>query len=106
MPGVRATDAAQFMPFAALTGFEELVSEREHSGEPRHEVTEERAEEVSCMLARLRRGDEVVVTHYGHDRYVETAGTVREVSEAFRRLELVGGEQILFKDIWAIRWRV
>lgn len=100
-----ATDAAQFMPFAALTGFEEMAQEQERAPEePRRTPTEERAEQVSRMLVRLQRGDEVEVTHYDHRRYASTVGTVRQVNEALRTLELEGGRRILFEDIWSLQW--
>ena len=102
----RATDAAQFIPFAALNGYYGLVQEkeREHASEPRRPVTEERQEELSRMLVRLRRGDEVVVTHYGHRAYVTTHGTVRQVNEVRHTLDLVEGGSILFEDMWEIAW--
>lgn len=125
--GTRATDAAQFMPFAALTGYYATVREQELElgAEPRRALTEERAEEVSRMLARLQKGDHVVVTHYGHDRYVITSGRVRQVDTTFRTLELVSAQglgaktqsagnnvaplsgtttRVLFEDIWELSW--
>lgn len=102
----RATDAAQFMPFAALTGYYGLVQarERELDVEPRRPMTEERQEELSNMLVRLRRGDGVVVTHYDRRSYVTTRGTVRQVNEVRHTLDLVEGGSILFVDIWEIAW--
>lgn len=104
----RNTDAAQFMPFAALTGFEELAAEQANAGEARHTLTEERAEEISRMLVRLRKGDLVEATYYGRDRYRTTIGKVRQVDSTFRMLILIGeGAQpdarILFEDIWNLR---
>jgi hypothetical protein len=106
--GSRATDAAQFMPFAALTGFEELTYAQENEPERRRTVTEEHAEEISRMLVRLRKGDIVQVTHYEYSRYVTSAGAVRQVDSTFRRLVLVGegaqpDRRILFEDIWELR---
>ena len=40
---VRAGRAAQFMPFAALTGYYELVRKQEITAEPKCELTEEKA---------------------------------------------------------------
>lgn len=104
----RNTDAAQFMPFAALTGFEELAAEQANAGEARHTLTEERAEEISRMLVRLRKGDLVEATYYGRDRYRTTIGKVRQVDSTFRILILIeeGGQpdaRILFEDIWNLR---
>lgn len=101
-------DAAQFMPFAALTGFEEMASAQEQADEPRRTLTEERAEQVSRMLVRLQKGDAAQVTHYAYGRYEISAGVVRQVDSTFRRLVLVGeggrpDQRILFEDIWDLR---
>lgn len=102
--GNRGTDAAQFMPFAALSGYYDLVREQEQTSEPRRTPTEERVEEVSRMLMRLRKGDEVLVVHYERNVYTVTRGTVRQVDEALRSLDLASGKRILFEDIWELRW--
>lgn len=104
----RNTDAAQFIPFAALTGFEELAAEQANAGEARRTLTEEHAEEISRMLVRLRKGDLVEATYYRRDRYHTTIGKVRQVDSTFRMLILIGeGDQpdarILFEDIWNLR---
>ena len=61
---VRAGRAAQFMPFAALTGYFELVRKQEITVEPKCELTEEKALELSKKLEGLKRGDLVRVTYY------------------------------------------
>lgn len=100
----RNTDAAQFMPFAALVGYEQAVAERCRPRETRRTPTEERVMAVSRMLMRLRRGDRVLVRHYDGRReaYVTTCGTVRQVDEAYRRLRLKEGGDVLFEDIWEL----
>ncbi len=61
---VRANRAAQFMPFAALTGYYELVRKQEITVEQKRELTEEKALELSQKLEGLKRGDLVRVTYY------------------------------------------
>lgn len=105
-----ASDVSQFMPFSALNGYYDLVREQEHTAEPRHAMTEERAERISRMLARLRKGDAISVVHYAHSAYVTTSGVVRQVDATFRTLELAGrgaapGPRILFEDIWELDWQ-
>lgn len=99
-----ATDAAQFIPFAALSGYYGLVREQERERESKRTLTEEHVEEVSRMLERLRKGDEVRVTHYRHDHYEVTEGTVRQLDGARRALDLQEGPHILFEDIWELVW--
>ena len=59
---VRANRAAQFMPFAALTGYYELVRKQEITVEPKRELTEEKALALSKKLEGLKRGDLIRVT--------------------------------------------
>lgn len=100
----RADRAAQFMPFAALTGYYELAREQELArlAEPRHELTEEEAEELSHVLVGLKRGDQVRVRRYERDRYVRRTGTVNEV-DATRRVLRLGATAIPFDDIAGIK---
>ena len=109
-PGARGTAgaarghadrAAQFMPFAALTGFYDLVREQERTREPRREVREERAEEISSALSSLRRGDLVRVTHYADDAYVTREGIVARIETNLRILQVVR-TRIRFDDLWEV----
>ena len=93
--------AAQFMPFAALKGYHELARSKELVPEPRREMTDERALELTRAIGALRKGDVVRVVHYEGDGYVETVGAVSEVVEQFRFLRIVLKE-IAFDDIFSI----
>ena len=51
----RADRAQQFMPFAALKGYYDLIRERERVAEPKRELTDEQALELSRKLSQLKR---------------------------------------------------
>lgn len=97
----RASRAAQFMPFAALTGYYELVREQERVIEPRHELTEDESERLSHAFARVRRGDLVRLTYYDRDGYRTRAGRIEDIDEATRQLRM-NGRYIAFDDIWCL----
>ena len=99
----RASRAAQFMPFAALTGYYDLVREQERITEPRHELTEEEAEALSRAIMQVRRGDLVRLTYYDRGAYKTRAGVVRAIEPDRRRLRL-GDDTVPFDDIWKL-WR-
>lgn len=94
----RADRAAQFMPFAALTGYYELVREQERVAEPRREMTDEMAAALTAKLTRIRRGDLVRVTFYELDGYINRVDVVQQIEAPFRRLRLKGAT-IPFDDI-------
>ncbi|WP_195419473.1 hypothetical protein [Collinsella sp. D33t1_170424_A12] len=84
----RADRAAQFMPFAALTGYYQLAREQERIVEPKHELTEEEAESLSRQLMQLKKGDLVRVTYYDWDGYITRTDIVHSIEPAFRKLRL------------------
>ena len=85
---VRANRAAQFMPFAALTGYYELVRKQEITVEPKRELTEEKALMLSKKLEGLKRGDLVRVTYYDTYGYRSRTGILAEALPAFKLLKL------------------
>ena len=100
-PRRHADRAAQFMPFAALTGYYDLVRERERVSEPRREPSEEEAARISAELAAVRKGQLVRVTHYERDAYVTTEGIVARVDPTARELAVVR-RRIAFDDVWRV----
>lgn len=76
------------MPFAALTGYYELVRKQEITVEPKCELTEEKALELSQKLEGLKRGDLVRVTYYDMYGYRARTGILDEVLPAFKLLKL------------------
>ena len=100
-PRRHADRAAQFMPFAALTGYYDLVRERERVSEPRREPSEEEAARISAELSAVRKGQLVRVTHYERDAYVTTEGIVTSVDPAARELAVVR-RRIAFDDVWRV----
>lgn len=85
---LRANRAAQFMPFAALTGYYELVRKQEITVEPKRELTEEKALVLSKKLEGLKRGDLVRVTYYDAYGYRSRTGILDEALPTFKLLKL------------------
>ncbi|WP_139651231.1 hypothetical protein [Raoultibacter phocaeensis] len=94
----RADRAQQFIPFAALKGYYDLVRQRERTPEPRREQTEEHALRLSRKLAQVRKGSMVAVTHYDKDAYLTTRGIVTDIDTVFRTLTVVK-KRMAFEDI-------
>lgn len=96
--------ARQFMPFAALKGYHDLVRERERIRVTQRDLTDEQAQALSNALSRISKGDISNITHYENGEYLTTCGTVSEVSETLRTMS-IGGRNISFDDIVAISQR-
>lgn len=98
-----ANRARQFIPFAALRGYEGLVEQHARVPEPRRELTSERADELTRVLANLQRGEPVRVTYYDetHCGSVCVEGPAGQVDPTFRTL-CVGSARIRFADLIAV----
>lgn len=108
----RQDRAAQFSPFAALTGYEAVVKETGRLTDQRRELTED---EKAVLDARLRMvmewegaPPEVTVTYFQPDTrksggaYLTAQGHIKKVEEHRRVLVMVGGGEIPIDQIASI----
>ena len=93
--------AKQFMPFAALRGYYDLVRQKERVPEERRELTEEMGERLSRVFACAQKGDMLAVTHYDQDAYVTTTGVLTRFDPVARTLTIVK-RTISFADLLAV----
>lgn len=97
----RADRAQQFMPFAALTGYYQMIREMQRVVEPRRELTDEEAADLNRVLSRVRRGDLVRVRYYDRDCYTSRTDIVRQVDAALRQIRLKHLD-IAFADVHSV----
>lgn len=86
----RADRAKQFMPFAALKGFEEAL---EKAGKPvcdRVLLGEDAQAELDAALRALQVGDRISLTWYRETEYVSRTGRVDRIDRNGRLLYLSG----------------
>ena len=95
--------AKQFAPFAAVTGLDILLreKERENQREPKRILSDERTAEIDAALRHLKEGDSCTVTYYNGDGYVSVSGTINPLDIKGRSLN-VSGTEISFEDIYEI----
>ena len=92
--------AAQFSPFAALTGYDAAIEETARLTDRRIELTEAEEAEISRKLAGLKRGDEVELTWFVPDkkktggRYVTQSVTVKQLVPTEGKVVLADGRSI------------
>ncbi len=105
--------AAQFMPFRALTGYEDAVQETARLTEEKAELTEDEKALLDARLQKLAEEianqPEVTLTYFQPDKrksggaYVTIAGRLKKIDDVEGALLLVGGERILIEDIVEIQ---
>ena len=105
--------AAQFMPFRALTGYEDAVHETSRLTDERVELTEDEKALLDAKLQRLTdrlaSRPQVTLTWFQPDKrkaggaYVTTTGRLKKIDDFEGVLLLASGERIAIKDILIIQ---
>lgn len=96
-----ADRAKQFMPFAALRGFEELVADIARAREGKRDLLDDYKAQLDYALQSLVAGDIVTVRHYKDETYIEITGKLIEICETERKI-IVDDIQISIDDIFDI----
>ncbi len=97
----RGERAKQFMPFAALKGFEELLAEKEKMIVPKIELSEERKAELDVIMRSIKKNDVITITYYVQNEYLKMRGMVSGIDTNARYLKVVN-TKIPFDDIYDI----
>ncbi|MDE6624746.1 MAG: hypothetical protein K2O59_01720 [Lachnospiraceae bacterium] len=102
--------AAQFSPFAALSGHEEAISETGRITESKHILTPEKREELDEKLQMIRScltyHPEVSISYFLRDTkksggsYLSVIGILKKIDENSRSLILENGTSIPLDDIY------
>lgn len=108
-PMSRADRAAQFSPFAALTGYDAAVRETARVTERRIELDEgvkaELNARLNCILEHLPEHPQVSITYFMPDEkksggaYRTVTGTVRKLDSFAKTLTLVDGTVVSMEEM-------
>ena len=90
--------AKQFMPFAALRGYDSLVKSSDKVVCEKKELSEEEQAALSQTVLKLKKGDIVRVKFYNIDGYCEIKGAVTGIDLVFKSVTVIK-EKINFADI-------
>lgn len=98
--------AAQFSPFAALTGYEEATRETSRLTNEKIELSEEDMEELNRKLQNFK--GEAAITYFVKDErksggsYVTIKGEVRRIDDYEKAVVMRDGSKIFIEDILEI----
>lgn len=101
--------AAQFAPFAALTGHGAAIEEAARVTEAKRELSEDVKERLDAILEKVTEGTLIGLTYFEKDpykaggAYKELTGKVKRVKENTRTLILETGIEIALEDIYEIK---
>ena len=104
--------AAQFSPFAALTGYEDAVEETARLTDTRLELSEDMKtilnEKMQMIVDNLDSDPVVIITYFVPDKkksggaYVDVTGVVKEIDEYERCIVMTDKKKIPIEQIRAI----
>ncbi len=108
-PLKRASYAAQFSPFAALTGYDGIVSEAARITDERIELNETDMEIINAKLQivcdRIKEKPELTVTYFVADKkksggkFLKTTASARRIDDVERVIYFTDGTKLPFDDI-------
>ena len=108
--------AAQFSPFAALTGFEDIIEESARLTDERLELSEERQfrinERLRLILENISERPEVKITYFVPDKrksggaYEAVTGSVRLIDECDGTVIFTDHRAVSIADIYDIEGEI
>ncbi len=100
-PMSRADRAKQFMPFAALKGYEEAVKESEKRKKEKIILAEDRKEELDFKLRQLEYGDVVTISYFDSGEYRKVRDRFIKADDLKKKI-VVGKKEIDIENITEI----
>ena len=108
-----ADRAARFAPFAAITGYEEMVLEEARVTDERIEMDESSKaalnEKLNMILEFIDEQPEVSITYFEPDKrkaggaYITVTGTVKRIDEYEHLVIMTDGKKINIDDIYNLQ---
>lgn len=106
--------AAQFAPFAALTGHKESINEASRITDLKKELDENQKEilnnKLNYIVLNLDKSHEIKITYFQSDskkgggKYVTVVTSVKKIDEYNRVLVLNNGMKINIDDLYQLEW--
>ncbi len=107
-----ADRAARFSPFAAISGYEDMVKEAARVTEERIDITDATKEllneKLNMIIEFLDEEPEVAITYFEPDKkkdggaYISITGTVKRIDEYERIVLMSDDKKIRIDEIYAI----
>ncbi len=88
-PRSRGERAVQFAPFAALSGFEEVIRKRTVVIAQKRELLPDEKERINRILCSLEIGDTIRVTYYRDRAYITATGILTDLDPICQSITVV-----------------
>ncbi len=98
----RKDRAKQFMPFDALKGLKDALSEKEIEYEERKELSDDKLRELENEFNKINIGSKIKIKYYKNKQYVEEIEVVTKIDYIKKKIKL-NEELINLSDILNIK---
>lgn len=93
--------AKQFVPFAAVKGYEEALRAKEKIVVEKIELSEEKKAELDRKLQQVKKTDIITVVYFYKGEYIQLEGMVSRIDIDARVIKVVN-TKIPFEDIYEL----
>ncbi|MCR5144289.1 MAG: YolD-like family protein [Lachnospiraceae bacterium] len=93
--------AKQFMPFAALKGYDEALRAKEKIVVDKVTLSPEKLDEIDTTMHQIKIGMVISVIYYFENQYIKKTGMVAKIDATSRFIQIVD-TKIYFDDIYDV----
>ncbi len=100
--------AKEFMPFAALTGYNESILEEGRLVDTKKVLSRDKIEEINYTLNKIDKDNSYLITYFKHDKYknggeyLDIIGKIKKIDFIYKKIILENKEIIYIEDIYNI----
>ena len=96
--------AKQFLPFAALKGYNEALRQKEKELEyiNKYELSIDKIDEITNKLNNLDKNKLIKIKYYHNHNYITIEGYIKKIDDIYKYL-VINNNNIYFKDILEIK---
>ena len=95
--------AAQFAPFAALTGYAEAINESKIIDEKKITLGEDKKEELESIFHQIHAGSRVELRFYQKNKYINYIGIIKKIDTIEKKIIFTNRKVISIKDVVDIK---
>lgn len=98
----------EFMPFAALTGYNESILEEGRLVDAKKVLSKDKIEEINNILNNIDKDNTYQITYFKQDKYkdggecLDIIDKIKKIDFVYKRITLDSGQAIEIKSIYDI----
>lgn len=100
--------AKEFMPFSALTGYNESIKEEGRLVDNKRILSNDKIDEINSILSNIDKNSPYLITYFKHDKYKEGGeyqdiiAKIKKIDLVYKKIKLDNNQIIEIEDIYNI----